>query len=160
MCYIVPDLTTFQILGQKFIKFCVGFLENLRHQKVILRLTDLQGFLEQHFYRNSKLTVALKHQFHRGDHNFLKLHLDLEFMNYFLNLHSLRSFHGLQICDTLLINQKNYYWAGTCVSAPPKFALVATDKDCYRYRPITVKSRVLTRVTSQEINFLSKGHST
>ena len=31
----------FSILGQKFVKFFVGFLENLRHQKDILRLTDL-----------------------------------------------------------------------------------------------------------------------
>ena len=44
MYYRVPlsyDLTTFWILGQKFVKFLVGFEENLRHQKDILRLTDL-----------------------------------------------------------------------------------------------------------------------
>ena len=35
------DLTTFYILGQKFVKFFVGFLEHLRYQKDILRLTDL-----------------------------------------------------------------------------------------------------------------------
>ena len=42
--YRVPlsyDLTTFQILGQKFVKFFGFFLDNLRHQKDILRLTDL-----------------------------------------------------------------------------------------------------------------------
>jgi hypothetical protein len=35
------DLTTFKIPGQKFVKFFVGFLENLRYQKDILKLTDL-----------------------------------------------------------------------------------------------------------------------
>ena len=35
------DLNTFQILGQKFDKFFGGFLENLRNQKDILKLTDL-----------------------------------------------------------------------------------------------------------------------
>ena len=43
--YMVPllyDLTTFQILGQKFVKFFVGFLEKLRYQKDILKLTDLK----------------------------------------------------------------------------------------------------------------------
>ena len=35
------DLNTFYILGQKFVKFFVGFLENLRYQKDILKLTDL-----------------------------------------------------------------------------------------------------------------------
>ena len=43
-CILVPlfyDLTTFLDSGQKFVKFFVGFLENLRHQKGILRLTDL-----------------------------------------------------------------------------------------------------------------------
>ena len=50
--YSVPltyDLTTSYILGQDFVKFLGqdfvkffdGFLENLRHQKDILRLTDL-----------------------------------------------------------------------------------------------------------------------
>jgi len=31
------DFTTIYILGQKFVKFLVGFLENLRYQKDILR---------------------------------------------------------------------------------------------------------------------------
>ena len=35
------DLATFYIPGQKFVKFFVGFLENLKYQKDILRLTDL-----------------------------------------------------------------------------------------------------------------------
>ena len=35
------NLTTLYILGQKFVKFFVGFLENLRHQEDILRLVDL-----------------------------------------------------------------------------------------------------------------------
>ena len=35
------DMTTFYIQGQKFVKFFVGFLEHLRDQKDILRLTDL-----------------------------------------------------------------------------------------------------------------------
>ena len=42
--YSVPlsyDLTTFYILGQKFVNFFVGFLENLRYQKDILKLIDL-----------------------------------------------------------------------------------------------------------------------
>ena len=42
--YSVPlsyDLTTFYILGQKFVKFFVGLLENLRYQKDILKLIDL-----------------------------------------------------------------------------------------------------------------------
>ena len=34
-------MTTFNILELKFVKFFVGFLENLRHQNDILRLTDL-----------------------------------------------------------------------------------------------------------------------
>ena len=36
------DLTTFQILGQKFVKFFGVFLENFKNQKDILKLTDLQ----------------------------------------------------------------------------------------------------------------------
>ena len=32
---------TIYILGQKFVKFLVGFLENLRYQKDILKLIDL-----------------------------------------------------------------------------------------------------------------------
>ena len=47
------DLTTFYILGQKFVKFFVVFLENLRHQKDILRLTDLYVF--QLFVGNKNL---------------------------------------------------------------------------------------------------------
>ena len=35
------DLTTLYILGQKFVKFFVGFLENLRYQKDVLKLTNL-----------------------------------------------------------------------------------------------------------------------
>jgi len=35
------NMTTFYVLGQKFVKFFFGFLENLRNQKDILRLTDL-----------------------------------------------------------------------------------------------------------------------
>ena len=35
------DLTTFWILGQRFVKFFVGFLENVRNQKVSLKLSDL-----------------------------------------------------------------------------------------------------------------------
>ena len=35
------DLTPFHILGQKFVKFFVGFLENLRHQKDSLKSIDL-----------------------------------------------------------------------------------------------------------------------
>ena len=44
ICIRVPlfyNLTTFLILGQKFVKFFVGFLENLRNPKDILKLTDL-----------------------------------------------------------------------------------------------------------------------
>ena len=33
-------LITFYVVGQKFVKFFVVFLENLRHQKDILRLTE------------------------------------------------------------------------------------------------------------------------
>ena len=40
MVALFYDLTTFQILGQKFVKFFVGFLENLRYKKEILKLTD------------------------------------------------------------------------------------------------------------------------
>ena len=46
MVALFYDLTTFQILGQKFVKFFVGFLENLRNQKYILKLSDLY----QQFY--------------------------------------------------------------------------------------------------------------
>ena len=35
------DLTTFQILGQKSVKFFGGFLENLKFPKDILKLSDL-----------------------------------------------------------------------------------------------------------------------
>ena len=38
MCLYLYDLTTFYILRQKFLKFFVGFLENLRYQKDILKL--------------------------------------------------------------------------------------------------------------------------
>ena len=40
-CQYYVDLTTFYILEQKFVQIFVGFLENLRHQKDILRLADL-----------------------------------------------------------------------------------------------------------------------
>ena len=36
------NLTNFQILGQNFIIFFVGFLENFKHLKVLVKLTDLQ----------------------------------------------------------------------------------------------------------------------
>ena len=35
------DLITFQILGQKSVKFFGGFLENLKFQNDILKLSDL-----------------------------------------------------------------------------------------------------------------------
>ena len=35
------DLITFQILGQKSVNFFWGFLENLKFQKDILKLSDL-----------------------------------------------------------------------------------------------------------------------
>ena len=40
-CLYFVDMTTFYILGQKFVKFFIGYLENLRYEKGILRLTDL-----------------------------------------------------------------------------------------------------------------------
>ena len=40
-CLYFVDLTTFYILGQKFVKFFVVFLESLRYRKDILKLTDL-----------------------------------------------------------------------------------------------------------------------
>ena len=49
-CYRVPlsnDLNTFQILRQKFVKFFVGYLENFRHLKDILKLIDLQRKYQQ-----------------------------------------------------------------------------------------------------------------
>ena len=47
-CLHAVDLTSFNILGQKFVKFFDVFLESLKHQKDILRLTDLyQPFLVQ-----------------------------------------------------------------------------------------------------------------
>ena len=39
--YFVDFTTTFLVLGQKFVKFFGGFLENFRNQKDILKLTDL-----------------------------------------------------------------------------------------------------------------------
>ena len=36
------------IFGQKSVKFFVGFLENLRHQKDVLKLTDLQREFKAH----------------------------------------------------------------------------------------------------------------
>ena len=42
--YKVPlsyDLTIFKILGQKCVKLFHCFLENIRHQKDVLKLTDL-----------------------------------------------------------------------------------------------------------------------
>ena len=33
MLHVFYDLTTFKILGQKFVKFFVGFLENLKKSK-------------------------------------------------------------------------------------------------------------------------------
>ena len=56
--YSVPlsyDLTTFYILGQKFVKFFVGFLENLRYQKDILRLTELYNYNRQIIVNNNVL---------------------------------------------------------------------------------------------------------
>ena len=44
------------ILGQKFVKFFVVFLENLNHQKDILRLTDREMLL----YRESRLWGCYK----------------------------------------------------------------------------------------------------
>ena len=40
-CLYFVDMTTFYILGQKFVKFFIDSLENLRYQKDILRLADL-----------------------------------------------------------------------------------------------------------------------
>ena len=40
-CLYFVDWITFYILGQNFVKFFVGFLENLRYRKDILKLTDL-----------------------------------------------------------------------------------------------------------------------
>ena len=35
------NMTTFYVLGQKFVKFFFGFSENFRYQKDNLKLTDL-----------------------------------------------------------------------------------------------------------------------
>ena len=40
-CLYFVELTTFYILGQKFVKFFVGFSEISKNQKDILKLTDL-----------------------------------------------------------------------------------------------------------------------
>ena len=40
-CLYFDDFNTFHVLGQKFVKFFGGFLENLKNQKDILKLTDL-----------------------------------------------------------------------------------------------------------------------
>ena len=40
-CLYFVDLTTFQFLGQKFVKFFVGVLEDLKTSKDILKLSDL-----------------------------------------------------------------------------------------------------------------------
>ena len=46
-------MTTFYILGQKFVKFFEGFLENLRYQEDILKLIDLYVVTAQnHFLVN------------------------------------------------------------------------------------------------------------
>ena len=52
-------MTTFYILGQKFVKFFVGFLENIRHQKDILRLTDLYN-TESEFAQNMYVNLQTK----------------------------------------------------------------------------------------------------
>ena len=48
-------MTTFYILGQKFVKFFVVFLENLRYQKDILRLTELYNYNRQIIVNNNVL---------------------------------------------------------------------------------------------------------
>ena len=40
-CLYFVDLNSFNILEQKIVKFFIGFLENLRYQKDILKLIDL-----------------------------------------------------------------------------------------------------------------------
>ena len=46
-CLYFVHLITFHILGQIFVKFFVGFLENLKkNQKDILKLTDLQRWVQ------------------------------------------------------------------------------------------------------------------
>ena len=40
-CFYFVDLTTFLILGQKFVKCFVGFLKNLWHPKDILKVNGL-----------------------------------------------------------------------------------------------------------------------
>ena len=44
-CLYFDDYNTFHVLGQKFVKFFGGFLENLKNQKDILKLTDLYDIL-------------------------------------------------------------------------------------------------------------------
>ena len=40
-CLYLMIWPLFRFLGENMSKFCVGFLENLRHQKDVLKLTDL-----------------------------------------------------------------------------------------------------------------------
>ena len=47
-CLYIMIWPLFRFFGQKSVKFFVGFLENLRHQKDILKLTDLY-LLYNHF---------------------------------------------------------------------------------------------------------------
>ena len=41
-CLYFDDFNTFQVLGQKYVKFFGVFLDNFKNQKDILKLTDLQ----------------------------------------------------------------------------------------------------------------------
>ena len=47
-CLYFDDFNTFHVLGQKFVKFFGFFLENLKNQKDILKLTDLYLTYDKH----------------------------------------------------------------------------------------------------------------
>ena len=85
------DLTTFQILGQKSVKFFGGFLENLKFQKDILKLTDLQKFTNTiAIYQTRKTKKEKIVQCHGtgNQHNGVKLS-----MNSHLNFKTLLHFY-------------------------------------------------------------------
>ena len=63
-CLYFDDFNTFHVLGQKFVKFFGGFLENLKNQKDILKLSDLLKTQSRFFFLVA-VTVGLN-QFWRN----------------------------------------------------------------------------------------------
>ena len=64
-CLYFDDFNTFLVLGQKFVKFFGGFLENFKNQKDILKLTDLVRQLDIFICRHQKIPIDFQRRFCR-----------------------------------------------------------------------------------------------